>query len=71
MQILDMLYKKLSNKFKNCLVITKKAKNTSKLILFFFYIDVTLKKSTNNYDFILSIIFSIFSISNHYSSYLI
>ena len=43
-QVLDMLYKKLSNKFKNRLVTVKKIENLNNLILLFRDIDINMKK---------------------------
>lgn len=39
-----MLYKNLSNKFKNRLIIIKKVKNFNKLILLLYNINVNIKK---------------------------
>ena len=43
-QALDMLYEKLSNKFKNLLVIVKKAKNLNEMIVLLCNIDANIKK---------------------------
>ena len=43
-QVLDLLYKKLSNEFKDRLVIVKKAENLNNLILLFCDIDANMKK---------------------------
>ena len=43
-QALDMLYKKLSNEFKDRLVIVKKAENFNNLILLLYDMDANMKK---------------------------
>ena len=43
-QVLDMMYKKLSNEFKDLLVTVKKIENLNNLILLLCNIDANIKK---------------------------
>lgn len=47
-QVLDILYKKLSNEFKDWLVIIRKVKNFNNLILLFCNINISIKKTNKH-----------------------